>query len=447
MSKVATRRVVRKKRTTRKYGIPAKAKRQYNKRGYKSYARKEYEEREPGFISAGGSALGAAIGTGLGGPAGTAIGSFLGGKLGHLVETITGFGDYTIEQNSIMKGGMSPPVVMNSINKGGVIIRHREYIQDILPTNEFEARVFYLNPGNSDTFPWLSRAASLFDQYRFRGVLFEFKSTSSDAILSASTSSALGSVSMATDYDVLDVTYSSKREMLNSMFANSTKPSCNLIHPIECKSSLSPMRLQYVRTTNGYPAGGDPRMYDLGKTIFATEGQQNVSVSSGAIGELWITYEVELFKQQLGADIAKTDHFKITGATAPTWLATGATNHPGDPENSIGGVINVAGNAYTFPSTISNGKYKIDYFCLGTAATVGEILLTLTNCSAVDLWTAASPFVQSPASGVSSVAYMASFVIQITGPAAVIEFGNVNIPTAGEGDFWVCQIDNDLTDF
>lgn len=429
------------------YTAPRKAKRAYNQGGHKKYARDSYKERDPGLISAGGSALGAALGTGIGGPAGTAIGSFLGGKLGHLIETITGFGDYSVEQNTIMKGGMSVPQVVNSMEKGGVIIRHREYIMDIKPTDVFTPHVFPLNPGQAFTFPWLSRAASLFDQYRFRGLLFEFKSTSSDAILSSGNSTALGSVCMATDYDILDKDYINKREMLNSMFANSTKPSLSAIHPIECKTSLSPMRLQYIRTTNYYPPGGDPRMYDLGKTIIATEGQQNTSALVGAIGEIWVTYEVELFKQQYPDDINKTDHFKIGYPTAAAWLGPADNLHKGDLENSIGGRINTAGNAYLFPNFISTGRYKVDYYCIGTAATVGEITLTLTRCSFVDLWNASTNFVQAPASGVSSISISAQFIIDVTDASAIITFGNANIPTSGNADLWISAIDQDLTDF
>ena len=289
--------------------------------------------------------------------------------------------------------------------------------------------------------------ASLFDQYRFRGIIFEYKSTSSDAILSSATSSALGSVSMATEYDTLDANYSSKREMLNSMFANSTKPSCSFIHPIECKTSLSPLRLQYVRTTNGFPTGGDPRMYDLGKMIFATEGQQNVSATSGSIGELWVTYECEFFKQQLPVDVSHTDHFKITAATAPGWLGPAANLHPGDPENSIGGSINTAGSTYRFPTTISNGIYKIDYYVLGTTAVVGAKNIALVGCTEVDLGVFAVPYTQSPASGVNSISLYVSFIVQVNEPSASITFNSSVIPTAGQSDFWVMQIDSDLTDF
>lgn len=61
------------------------------------------KSKAPGILSGAGSTIGGGIGSSFG-PVGTAVGSFLGGKLGHLIEKVTGFGDYQIEQNSIMKG-------------------------------------------------------------------------------------------------------------------------------------------------------------------------------------------------------------------------------------------------------------------------------------------------------------------------------------------------------
>lgn len=402
------------------------------------------KERKPGMISAGGNALGAAIGTSIGGAPGGAIGSFLGGKLGHLIETITGFGDYTIEQNSIMKGGLTPPQIVNTTEKGGFIIRHREYIQDIVSTTDFTINKFPLNPGQRKSFPWLSQIAANFDQYRWRGVLFEFKSTSSDAVLSSATSSALGSVSMATDYDVADADYQSKREMLNSLFANSNKPSCTFIHPIECKSSLTPMRLQYVRP-GGFPANTDPRMYDLGNTFIATEGMQ---AAGGVVGELWVTYEVEFYKQQVGSD-ALTDHFKLSSVAAGGWMGIGANSHDGDPYNSIGGKINDAGNSYTFPNNIGYGKFLFNIYMYGTSnATIANPTISVSNGSLLDLWNLSGSQVLIPTAATSAQYLSLSFVVQITGGDCVVQIGTAAVPGGTViGDMFVCQIEQQLSDF
>lgn len=404
-----------------------------------------YKKRKPSYISAAGNALGGLAGTALGGPAGTAIGSFLGGKLGHLIEQITGFGDYSVDQNTIMDGGMSPPQIVNSVEKGGFIIRHREYIQDIEATTDFTNLTLPLNPGIKRSFPWLSQIAGNFDQYKWRGVVFEFKSTSSDAVLSSATSSALGTVSMATDYDAIDSPFTSKREMLNSMFANSSKPSISFIHPIECKSSITPMRQQYVRTGGGFPPNADPRMYDLGNFQIATEGMQS---AGGIVGELWVTYEVEFFKQQVSYD-SLADHFKLSAVAAGGWLGVGANSHPGDPFNTLQGKINDAGNGYTFPATVSFGKYLCTYSCTGTsAAAVPAVSLTVAHCTLQDIWNSTTSYLQAPAATVSTVTTMVQFVVELTGPNANIQFGTAVVPGGTVvGDFIVAQLPSEWTDF
>nr|QKV51320.1 putative capsid protein [Crucivirus sp.] len=399
--------------------------------------------RSPGMLSKGGSALGTAAGGALGGPAGAAIGNFLGGKLGHLVEHVTGFGDYSISSNSILQGGLSPPQVINSIDKGGVIVRHREYIRDIPATVDFTSLKFPLNPGQASTFPWLSQMAANFEQYRFRGLLFEYISTSSDAILSSSTSTALGTVSIATDYDVLDIAYTDKRTMLNAEFSTSSKPSMTFIHPIECKKSISPMALQYIRTTLNFPANSDARMYDLANTFVATEGMQ---AAAGNVGELWVTYEVELYKQQSNF-IAYTDHWQMSNMTSASLLGTVQSSI--DAGGSIGGAVNGPGTAYSFPPELSSGKFLCYYYAAGSAAaTLGNLVPTITKGSLAALWRTDNwTSVQIPAPGVSSAFVSLAFIVQINAPGCIITFPTAVIPTTSVfGDFYITQIANSIVD-
>lgn len=268
--------------------------------------------------------------------------------------------------------------------------------------------------------------------------MYEFKSTSSDAILSSATSSALGSVSMATEYDVVDDAYANKREMLNSLFANSTKPSCNLIHPIECKRSQTPMNLQYIRTGN-YPANTDARLYDLGKFYIATEGMQ---ADGGILGELWVTYEVEFFKQQIpDLDDAPvyTDHWIMTGITG----ATGATEWFGVNRTQAVGVSMTGttdSGTYYFPSDINSGDFIMTYSAIG-GFSPGTIPLTApsllaSNCTVVILSTA--PI------GVNQY-YVTNIRVTITAANAAVSFLTANLPqTPVAAKLWVSKIDADV---
>lgn len=207
-----------------------------------------------------------------------------------------------------MYGGMSPPMIQNSMNRGSVIVRHREYVADIGGTINFTNRNFALNPGLNGTFPWLSQVAAAFEQYRFRGLIWEFRSTSADSVINAQPNVGMGTVIMATQYNSLDPGFTNKIEMENYEYANSCKPACSFIHPVECALHQTPNTPLYIRT-GGIPTQSDERLYDMGNFNIATSG---LAADGGVIGELWVTFEIELFKPKFTFDEALElgiDHF------------------------------------------------------------------------------------------------------------------------------------------
>jgi hypothetical protein len=359
---------------------------------------------------------------GFGESLGRNVGGFVGKGIQQLVKNITGFGDYNVSNNSLMSGGLSPPQIVNSSNHGGFIVRHREYLKDINATTAFALESFPLNPGISSTFPWLSTVANAFEQYKFRGIVFEIKSLASDSILSASTSSALGSVIMATEYNSLNSNFANKNEMENHEFANSRKPSEDFMHPIECKRSLTSVDLMYIRS-GSVPVGGDIRLYDLGKTEIATVGMQ---AASGVCSELWITYEVELYKPQLASGAiddleTKTDHYIFTaGVSGTTPFGSVASPTPVVGSNIGGTLSSVAGaSRYTFPQASVGDKYLIYYQMKGdTTVAVASPGYTIVGSAAVpSLFMNDSPLFQSfssPEDGGAAATKRWTFIIPIT---------------------------------
>lgn len=214
-----------------------------------------------------------------------------------------GFGDYRVKSNSLKFGGMSPPMIVNSVQNGGIIVRHREYIADISTSVAFLNRNLPINPGMVTTFPWLAQVANAFEQYRFRGLAFEFKSLSADALVSGSTSVGQGSVIMATQYNSLSPGFSTKIEMENYEYANSCKPSCSFMHPVECDLRQTPNTPLYIRS-GAIPADADERLYDMGNFNLATVGIPT-GTDNNVCGELWATFEIEFFKPKYNPDSAE----------------------------------------------------------------------------------------------------------------------------------------------
>jgi len=201
------------------------------------------------------------------------------------------------------------PQIRNS--RTGTIVRHTEFIQNISGTEDFSLFSLPINPGLDTVFPWLSQIAPAFEQYKWRGLVFTYKTTSADLV--TGTNGALGQVIMATDYDSADADYTSQREMLNSEYAKSAKPSVSFVHPIETARSQTPYKLFYTREGDP-PANADIRLYDVGKFQLATQGMQ---ATGGTIGQLWVSYEIEFLKPQFKLDVGvEADHF--TASTIPS---------------------------------------------------------------------------------------------------------------------------------
>lgn len=246
-----------------------------------------------------GKLAGSMAGGALGGPAGSAIGGVLGGAGAGAISRIMGHGDYRVSKNSLVHPSRSDQVPSFGDGRGGIRIKHREYLKDILSSTLFSNESFRLNPSDRTTFPWLAKIASNFEQWQALGIVFEFKSLYSDSVVAvAGATGSLGAVILATEYNALAEGFGTKQQMENSQFVCSTKPSMSVLHPIECARAQTSVDVLYVRLPESSPNSnlGDARLYDLGNFQLATQGIPEVST---VIGELWVSYDIVLLKPVL----------------------------------------------------------------------------------------------------------------------------------------------------
>jgi len=227
---------------------------------------------------------------------GSKVGEFLGDAAQQVFKRITGFGDYTINGNTLLGG--SPPMFTGSGGRRSTIIRHREFISDVYSSTAFNITSYPINPGMTPAFPWLSTLAENFEEYWIHGLVFEFKTTSGMGV--GTTNLALGTVIMASQYNSLAPNFSSKLQMENYEFSTSCAPSNSCLHPIECKPDITPVCRLYVRSS-APPANADLRLYDLANFQLATVGMQ---AAGFIVGELWCTYEIELIKPKLNTTLS-----------------------------------------------------------------------------------------------------------------------------------------------
>lgn len=357
---------------------------------------------------------------GMLGPAGALVGS----SLGDWGANILGMGDYEVKNNTIMEGNGVPN--MHKSNRG-IVISHKEFLGDITGSIAFQNRVYTINPGSSITFPWLSNIAAMFQSYRIKGLIFEFVSTSADALNSVNT--ALGTVVMATQYNVALPQFVNKAEMEQYEYSVSGRPSRNLIHCVECDPSLQVMDHLFTRT-GSIPSGQDYQFYDWGTFQFATVGMQ----AAATIGELWVSYEIEFLKPRIpSGGTWPGDFTKI--ANGPYVAASEVLGSiQTTPVGNLGVTIGAGASGWQrilFPSSISAGRFLVTVNWKGSSGvTVTYPVRTLSNLSLAAPWfslnTASESFgPQNPSGGaVTECTYEG--VVTVNGYSATgsyIEFG------------------------
>jgi len=255
--------------------------------------------------SLGGGAIGNLVGYG-------SEGRGVGRSIGASISKWLGSGDYQVSTNTMLSPSGSVPMMHKS--QQSIVVRHREFVTSISGATDFTVRrSLILNPGIEGTFPWLSRIAANFQEYRIKGMVFHYIPSSGDAV--SSTNPALGTVMFQTSYRSTDTAPSTKLELLNEYWASENVPSQAFCHPIECDPKENPFNVQYIRT-GALPGTDNQLMYDLGTTHIAVSGMQ---VDYKVVGDVWVTYEVELKKPLISSN------------------ATALTNYYGAVFNSIAG--------------------------------------------------------------------------------------------------------------
>lgn len=400
----------------------------------------------PKIGSALGAASGAAIGNmiapGIGTSMGSSIGAGLGKAAGQLFKSITGWGDYNVQQNSLVY----PDAFVPSFGDDSIRVKHREYICDISASHDFQNLSIPLNPGLDESFPWLTAIARNYEQYRFNGMIFQFVSTSSDAIADT-TNLGLGTVCMATDYNAADADFVNMPQALNSMFANSAKPSQTFMHAIECAPQDTPNKLYYVRT-GAPPTGTDIRLYDLGKFQVSTQGMP--ADADYSAGQLWVTYDVTFCKSvmnnQLGYAL-NTDKWLLVDIDTNNMLGT--SQQLAEYSNLGTTIGKYPGQAYVdtvyFPESLAAGYYLVNYSVTGTDGDVGTVSPdNLINCELVRAYVTNTQTSVNSGSSTGTV-LMTQFIIKIKARKAYFSIlGGSILSGSQNGDLVITQVNGEI---
>lgn len=208
------------------------------------------------------------------------------------------------------------PTIMRHADK--IVVKHREFLNDIVsdPANEFAYDVYRINPADADTFPWLAALANQYESYKFLKLSFEY--------IPGCGSSQGGHCIMAVDYDSADPTdQTTKQQML--AWASSTSGQMWEKQVMVCRPAdlhkIGPTR--FVASVQSSTTA-ESALQDAGNFYIATTQTNGLTLNGTnffnqvELGQLWVSYEVELLTPQLnGATLSASAFPEKNGPVLP----------------------------------------------------------------------------------------------------------------------------------
>lgn len=372
------------------------------------------------------------------------IGGWLGGQAQGLMSNIMGHGDYRTTVNTLIHPETVPE--FQSSHNRCTRIKHREYISDIVASNNspslFSNISSAINPGNSNMFPWLSQIAANFEQYRFEGLIYEYKPTSGVA----STTPALGTIIMATQYNTLSPVFTNKQQMENYEFSGSTVPSMGLIHPIECDPKQTQCNGIFNVSTNDNLEGGDARLYNLGTFNIASVG---LPTALEVAGELWVSYDCCLMKPRLDAAGGnRSDHWVGVGTGfdgATNWFGTDIHLTASSDDFTV--IATTAASATITFNTSFYGNVIVTYIINqngAVAAPQAPVVTPSNGASGLNLFVGAGTYAVRPVGGSAAIKVAGVYCCSIqplgNGTLPTLTFSSGSFSTVANVDVLITQI-------
>lgn len=384
----------------------------------------------------------------LGKNIGGKVGTWLGGKIHSWVSSIFGSGDYTIASpnegitsNSLLASNTTPQ--FDGARDGHVRFSFAEFLGYRKVTTGFSVNTFNLDVSSSATFPWSHPMARLYQQYIIHGMIFVVKSNMSQLTTAPSMGTIFGSVR----YDVDSLPPTDKKEVMNSLFASSTRASDNSVYPLECKRKQTitwPMKVRQPGVTTG-----DEQFYSLGKFDLCTEGAP-VEAEKGL--EVTVVYDVEYLKprQTMGAGVRSLFADILTGTNSSLLRFLPNTTQVTQPRvNTLGATVEEAGTI-KLPYDVEPGTcYRVRLAYANPAANVLVMPGTYNFLTAMNFaYNQSSSLLMSGGATASAAFYnnITEIVIKV-GPGATpanppsFKFAYAGALVAISGNLWIDEVD------
>jgi hypothetical protein len=378
-------------------------------------------------------------------------GAWLGKRGGQLLENtsigrgintaaqLLGRGAYTLRKNDIMTASTGVPTF--ATRKDYVEMDFREFFCNVNGSGSTAWAIqqsFNINAGLASSLPLLSQTGMNFEEVEWMSLVVIYEAVSG----SITTTQALGSVSLATQYDLQDPAFSTEQEMLDYEYATVTKPDCDCIHPIECDPRQNASARFFTRTglLNNTTTTVDARYnaYDLGRFSVALSGCS--APVSATLGKLYWVGKVRFYKpklyQWLGSSILHDSFLGMSATTSGGVIVNfnGAGETSPGSSSTLGGFIGGNTAAYYFPANVYSGCYLIAFNVGLASGTFGQALSpVVTNC------TIAGSFLSTAtAATVGTLLYL----VKVSAINASVNFGSAITTGSASGgtcNLWVVQ--------
>jgi len=214
--------------------------------------------------------------------------------------------------NSTRSKTGSPSIMSNGRT---CVVSHTEYIADISSTSaNFFCNEYPINPGLNRSFPWLSGVATNYESYLFRRLEYSYRPLCP--------TSTQGTVVLAIDYDAADPKPTSKVQVNSFQETVTTVPWNKITHHSKPQNLRKFGVQRYVRT-GANPANSDIKTYDIGNLFVCTS---NTPSTTTTLGEIWVSYTVELLTPQLSLATTSTRGLPELPAAGWQWAKIKVVN-------------------------------------------------------------------------------------------------------------------------
>lgn len=227
-------------------------------------------------------------------------------------------------------------------------IRHRELIGSVVGTTAFSiiaSNTFAVNPGLSESFPWLASQAAGWEEYQFSSIKYEYFTRTGTGVP--------GSVMLIPDYDARDSAPADEKGASAAQDVVEDAPWKNICCVLRGGSMAGAGRRKYIRSGPA-PSNTDIKTYDCANFFVAT-----VDGTAVNWGKLWVEYDVTFYIPQQPSPLALSQH--IVGATPTSALLVGTAASTASSDI----IVSVANEVVTF---LRAGRFFVYLIHLSTTS-------------------------------------------------------------------------------